>query len=69
MSAVEITLYDYILRQVRGSNSFMGVILMIGTLDDLQIKPIDGKPFLLACSIIPCIKIVSLKCSVCVSSD
>ena len=39
----------------------MGVILMIGTLDHLQIKPIDGKPFLLVHSIIPCIIMVSLK--------
>ena len=30
-----ITVYDYILRQLRGSTSFMDVILMIGALDHL----------------------------------
>ena len=34
---------------------------MIGTLDHLQIQPIGGIPFLLAHSIITCIKTVSLK--------
>ena len=35
------------LRQVRGSNSFMGGIVMVGTLDHLQIQPIDVRPLLL----------------------
>ena len=42
----------------------MGGALMIGTLYYLQIQPIYGKPFLLEHSIIPCIKMVSLKSSV-----
>ena len=42
---------------------------MIGTLDHLQIQTIDGRLFLLAHSIIPFIKMVSLKLSVCASGD
>ena len=38
----------------------MGGITMIGALDHLQTQPIDGIPFLLAHSIIICIKVVSL---------
>ena len=69
MSAEEIKVYYYILRQVRGSNSFTGGILMIGNLDHLKIQPIDGRPFIISHSIIPCIKIVTLKRSVRASSD
>ena len=47
----------------------MGGFFMIGTLDQLQIQWIDGRPFLLAHSIIPCIKIVSLKRSIRASGD
>ena len=42
----------------------MGIILMIDNLDHLQIQPIGGRSFLLAHSIIPCLKMVSFKCSV-----
>ena len=61
LSAEDITVFDYILRQVRCSNLFMGGILLIGSLDHKQIQPIDGRPFLLAHSVIPCIKTVALK--------
>ena len=47
----------------------MGGALMIGTLYYLQIQPIYGKPFLLAHSIIPCNKMISVKRPVCVSGD
>ena len=67
LSAELITLYNYILRQVRGITSFMGEIFMIGSLYHLQIQPIDGTPFIFAHSIIPCIKMVPFKHSVCVS--
>ena len=39
----------------------MGVFFIIGILDHLQIQPIDGRTFILANSIIPCIEMVSLK--------
>ena len=43
LSDEEITVYDYILRQFRGGTFFMGVILMIGALYNLQIQPIDDR--------------------------
>jgi hypothetical protein len=36
LSAEEITVYDYILHQIRSSNLFMGGILIIGMLDHLN---------------------------------
>ena len=48
LSAKDITVYEYILRQVRGSTSFMGGFLMIWDLYHLEIQPIDGRPFILA---------------------
>ena len=69
MSAEEIIVNEYILRQVIGCTLFMGGISMIGTLDHLQIQPIDGIPFILSHSIIPYIKMVSLKRSVRASVD
>ena len=64
LSAEEIGLYDIILRNVRKSTVFMGGILLIGTLDHLQIQPINGRPFLTASGIIPCFKMVALRHSV-----
>ena len=61
LSAEELSIYDIILRNVRGSKTFMGGILIIGTLDHLQIQPINGRPFLTANAIIPCFKMISLK--------
>ena len=55
LSAEDITIYEYILIQVRGGTSFMGVILIIGTLYNLQTQPIDGRQFLIVYSIISCI--------------
>ena len=69
LSAEEITVYDYILRQFIGSTSFMGENLMIGTWDHFKIQQIYGGKFLLTHSIIPFIKMVSFKCSVCASGD
>ena len=61
ISAEEFALYEMILRNVRNSTVFMGGILIIGTLDHLQIQPIHGRPFLTANSIIPCFKMVALR--------
>ena len=47
----------------------MGGILMIGTLDHLQIQPIDGRLFILEHSISTCIKMFSLKRFVGASGD
>jgi predicted GIY-YIG superfamily endonuclease len=64
ISAEDISMYDIILRHIRGSNMFMGGVLLIGTLDHLQIQPINGRPFLTANAIIPCFKMIALKHSV-----
>ena len=64
LSAEDISLYDIILRNVRKSTVFMGGLLVIGTLDHLQIQPIVGRPFLTANCVIPCFKMVSLQHSV-----
>ena len=47
----------------------MGGIFIVGGLDHLQIQTIGVKPFLIANSIIPCMKIVSLKRYVCEYGD
>ena len=64
ISAEDISMYDIIFRHIRGSNMFMGGVLLIGTLDHLQIQPINGRPFLTANAIIPCFKMIALKHSV-----
>ena len=64
-----MTVYESTLKQVREGNFFLGRIFMIGILYPLQIQPIDGKPFILENSIIPFIKMVSLKRSVCASGN
>ena len=64
ISAEEFSVYDIILRNIRGSSTFMGGIRLIGTLDHLQIQPINGRPFLTASVVIPCFKMIALKHSV-----
>ena len=64
LSSEDLSLYDIILRHVRGSNIFMGGIIIIGTIDHLQIQPIHGRPFLTGNSIIPCFKFIALQHSV-----
>jgi predicted GIY-YIG superfamily endonuclease len=69
LSAEELSLFEMILRNVRGSSSFMGGVLVIGTMDHLQIQPINGRPFLTANSIIPCFKMVALRNTVRATGD
>ena len=61
LSAEELSLYDIILCNIRIPTVFMGGILLIGTLDHLQIQPIHGRPLLTANCITPCCKMVSLR--------
>ena len=46
LSAELLSVLDMILRRIRESTLFMGGVLLIGTLDQHQLKPIHGKPFL-----------------------
>ena len=64
ISAKEISLYDIILQNIRGSTTFMGGILIIGTLDHLQIQPINGRLFLTSNYIATCFKMIILKHSI-----
>ena len=64
LSAEEFSVFDIILRHIRKNNLFFGGILIIGTLDHMQIQPIGGRPFLISNSIIPCFNMISLKASV-----
>ncbi len=48
VSAEVLSILDIILRKVRDSNLFMGGILIIGTIDQVQLRPIQGLPFLLS---------------------
>ena len=54
--AKEFASYDIILRHVRRSTTRMGGMLIIGTLDHLQMQPIHERPFLTRASIIPYIQ-------------
>ena len=47
--------YDIILRHVSKSNVYMGGVLLLGTLDHMQIQPANNeRPFLTENSIISC---------------
>ena len=48
ISAELLSVLDIILRKVRDSDLFMGGILIIGTIDQVQLRPIKGLPFLLS---------------------
>ena len=60
LSAIEI-----ILRRVRDhSNVFMGGVIIISTMDHTQLKPVEGRPFLLSTHVITCFKMFKLETSV-----
>ena len=64
-SAEYMATYDIILRHVRNSSIYIGGLLLIGTLDHLQIQPgKNQRPFFTSNSIISCYKMISLKQSV-----
>ena len=61
MDDTMLAILDIILRKVKKSNIYMGGVLLIFTMDHLQIKPINGRPFLTSANIIPCFKMVNLQ--------
>ena len=62
--------YYVILRHVRKINVYMGGVLLLGTLDHMQIQPaFNQRPFLTENSIISCSKMVALKHSVRYTGD
>jgi predicted GIY-YIG superfamily endonuclease len=58
-----------ILPRVRGSNQFMGGVLFIGMIDQLQLRPIKGHPFLLSPFVLTCFRFSVLKKSVRAADD
>ena len=64
-SAENMATYDIIFCHVRKSDIYMGGVLIIGTLDHLQIQPSNReRPFLLSNSILTCFKMIALQHSV-----
>ena len=61
MDDTMLAILDIILRKVKKSNIYMGGVLLLFTMDHLQIKPINGRPFLTSANIIPCFKMVNLQ--------
>ena len=68
-SAEMLATFDIIMRHVRNSNIFMGGVLILFSIDHSQIQPIDGRPFLTSCHVIPCFRMVSLEQSVRAAND
>ena len=54
-------MFDIILRNIRNSNIYMDGVLIIFSIDHIQIHPIEGHPFLTSCHIISCFKMSALK--------
>ena len=48
LSTEMLSALDIILCRVRGSSLLMGGVLIIGTIDHLQLKPVRGKPILIS---------------------
>lgn len=61
VSAELLSTLDIIVRKVRDSSLFMGGIMVIGTIDQVQLRPINGLPFLLSPYILTTFSIVVLK--------
>ena len=54
-------MFDIILRNIRNSNIYMDGVLIIFSIDHIQIHTIEGHPFLTSCHIISCLKMVTLE--------
>ena len=65
LSAEILSTIEIILRRIRNnSNTFVGGVIIISTLDHTQLKPITGRPFLLSSHIITNFKMAKLETSV-----
>ena len=64
-SAEYMATYDFILIHVRKSNVFMGGLLLVGTMDHMQIQPANNqRQFLTENQIMSCYKMVVMEHSV-----
>jgi len=64
MSACIFSALDIIMRRVRGVETWMGGMIIVTTIDDKQLKPVDGYPLLLSPNILTCFRVAVLKHSV-----
>lgn len=69
LSSEDWSLVDVILRQIRNSNLPFGGVLILGIFDHMQIKCINGLPFLLSYHLLTDFTIVRLEKSVRAASD
>jgi hypothetical protein len=60
---------DMILRIVRNANQYMGGVLILGTIDPIQLRPIKGHPFLFSPFVLTSSRFSVLKHSVQVADD
>ena len=64
LDATKYSCMDIIFRRIRGVNTHMGGVLIISTIDDKQLQPIEGFPVLLSPHIITCFTVKMLTESV-----
>ena len=69
LSADFLAVVDIILRRLRENSLYLGGLLVICTLDHLQIQSIESRPFMIPMHIISCFSMVELKSSVRASND
>jgi hypothetical protein len=64
-----LAILDIIMKRVKGSQTFMGGLLVFFTLDHLQTQPINERPILTSPQIVPCFQMVKLQTSVRAAQD
>jgi len=69
VSAETLAVLDIILRRVRQSTDFMGGVLVFATLDECQLRPVDGRPPLLSPHILTSFEFCGLEYSVRAARD
>ena len=69
VSAETLAVLDIILRRIRGSTDFMGGVLVFATLDECQLRPVDGRPPLLSPHILTSFEFCGLDYSVRAARD
>jgi hypothetical protein len=60
---------DIIMRSIRNSDQYMGGALAIDTIDEMQLKPIKGRPFLMSPFVLTCYRFSVLRHSVRAAQD
>ena len=64
-----LAILDIIMKRVKGSQTFMGGLLVFFTLDHLQTQPINERPILTSPQIVPCFQMFKLQTSVHATED